>query len=93
MGTRTPGRMTSFPALSGKEHMRARKKLLSTELGVGGMGEGSQKVQISSYKISKSWGSSIMMVVSNIMLHICKLLRERVDFKSAQEKKMYNHVW
>ena len=53
-----------------KESLKKKKKLIDTENrlvvtrfgenGVGGkMGEGGQKVQISRYKINKSWGCNI----------------------------------
>ena len=36
---------------------------------VGGMGEGSQKVQISCHKIKKLWGNIIVTIVSNTVLY------------------------
>lgn len=40
----------------------------------GEKGEGSQKVETSSYIINKSWGWNVGTVVSSPVLHIWKLL-------------------
>ena len=62
--------------------------------GVGKIGEGGQKVQMSSYKLNKSWGImySTATVVNNTVSHIWKLLREILNVLTTG-KKFCNYVW
>ena len=70
------------------------------ELGDGAMGEtgeGDQKIQILSYKISKSWGCdviySVVTTVNNTVLHAGKLLRELISkVLITRKKKVCNYV-
>ena len=76
--------------LKKKKQTNRKSKLMDTEKrlvvhrgsgwGVSEMGEGSQKVQTSSYKINKSWRRNITYslgtIVNNTVLYIRKLLRE-----------------
>ena len=62
-------------------------------LGVGKMGEGSQKVQTSSYKVNKSWDViySMVTIVNNTVLYIWRLLRDYILKVLITRKK--NNVW
>ena len=63
---------------------------------MGKMGEGGQKVQISSYKINKSWGCDVQHGDCNTIIVLIAYLKvaKRVDLKSSHHKKENcNNVW
>lgn len=59
------------------------------------MGEGSQQVQTSSYRINKSWGvrCSMLTRVNNTVLYILKVAKRAVLESSHHKKKVCNYVW
>lgn len=59
------------------------------------VGDGGQKAQTSACKINKSWADmmySTMTAVSNTVVHIWKLLREKILKFSSQEKQFCNYA-